>query len=138
MMMRGKIVIAVLITAAIVAATAFAASTRTPVLVGSSAPHAKGYGHVRPAEIYNGGDPSGLICHIQWLSWGGSMAIGSATGLYIGPHQIVAQGRWAHAVVVLLDLGTWRGRPAYKAIDEYFPGHGGTFATAAAVTPCTV
>jgi hypothetical protein len=136
-MMRGKIVIAVLMMAAIVVTSAVAASTSTPILIGSSAPHSKGYGHVKPGEIYNGGDPSGLICRIHWLSWGGSMAIGSATGLYIGPHQTVSQGRWAPAVVVLLNLGTWRGRPAYKAIDEYFPGHSGSFATAAGVSPCT-
>ena len=35
-----------------------------------------GWGTSRPAEIFNGGDPSGLVTHIQWQRWGQ----GNATG----------------------------------------------------------
>jgi hypothetical protein len=35
-----------------------------------------GWGTAKPARIFNGGDPSGLVTHIRWASWGGSTANG--------------------------------------------------------------
>jgi hypothetical protein len=31
---------------------------------------------MRPHKLFNGGDPSGLVTHIHWVSWGGKTAIG--------------------------------------------------------------
>jgi hypothetical protein len=40
------------------------------------APNGTGWGTAEPAEIFNGGDPSGLVATIHWRSWGGPTAIG--------------------------------------------------------------
>jgi hypothetical protein len=47
---------------------------------------------VEPATVFNGGDPTGLIKHIEWLTWGGSRAIGVGSGFYVAPNQITAEG----------------------------------------------
>jgi hypothetical protein len=120
----------------VVAATASAGSTPTPVLSGRASmpdgvagglPSSKGFGRVRPREIFFGGDPTGLVCHITWTSWGGQFAIGIGTGWYIGSHQAVSQGHDAPAVVVLYHLATWRGRPAYTKLNWYFPQRGSSY-----------
>lgn len=36
----------------------------------------EGWGTSRPSKIYNGGDPSGLVSHIHWTTWGGPIAVG--------------------------------------------------------------
>ena len=36
-----------------------------------------GWGLAHPSEIFNGGDPSGLVTHIHWARWGGASAMGS-------------------------------------------------------------
>jgi hypothetical protein len=35
-----------------------------------------GWGEPHPSEIFNGGDPSGLVSHVHWLTWGGASATG--------------------------------------------------------------
>ena len=37
---------------------------------GFGLPDAEGWGIVAPAEIFNGGAPSGFVSDIQWTSWG--------------------------------------------------------------------
>jgi hypothetical protein len=136
--MKGLTGLVLVLTAivAVAVATASAGSTPTPVLsggatmpdgVGGGGPPAKGFGRVRPREIFFGGDPSGLVCHISWTSWGGQFAVGTGTGLYIGPHQGVSQGHPAPAVIVLYHLATWHGRPAYTRLNWYFPQGGSTY-----------
>ncbi len=39
-------------------------------------PDGEGWGTSKPPKIFNGGDPSGLVSHIRWASWGGATAIG--------------------------------------------------------------
>jgi hypothetical protein len=41
------------------------------------APIGKGFGTVRPREIFNGGDPSGLVQDIAWKHWGSATATGT-------------------------------------------------------------
>lgn len=96
--------------------------------------YGEGWGQVKPKVIYNGGDVSGLVCRIHWLSWGGKFAVGIGTGWFLTPGQITDDGKWEPAVVVLYPLGTWRGRPAYEQWDEYFPGDGKGFGR---VKPCS-
>jgi hypothetical protein len=60
----------------------------TSVTLGSSrfyAPASKGFGTMRPAEIFNGGDPSGLVTGIHWSSWGGSTAVGAGLNAIFKP-----------------------------------------------------
>jgi hypothetical protein len=78
-----------------------------------------GFGKVKPAEIYLGGDPSGLICRIHWITWGGLFAIGTGTAL--NAVNGVSNGTWAPAVVVLSRLGDDHGRAAYLSYHWSFP-----------------
>lgn len=51
----------------------------TVVVLGSAefaTPDGEGWGTSKPTKIFNGGDPSGLVSHIHWDSWGGATAIG--------------------------------------------------------------
>jgi hypothetical protein len=130
-----KLVLLIAAIAALVAVgTALAAPRPVPILTGPKPMTGAGFGQVKPPTIYLGGDPTGLVCHIHWLSWGGQLAIGDGTGWYINSHQAVIQGKAAPVVVVLYDLGTWRGRPAYKHYVWYFPGNGTGFGH---MSPCT-
>jgi len=89
--------------------------------------HGKGFGQVRPPEIFNGGDPTGLVSHITWTSWGGARASGTGTGEYVGPSQSVATGSQEPATVVAFDRGTCHGKLMYQAVEWYFPSHGQRF-----------
>jgi hypothetical protein len=64
------------------------ASGAGTVTLGSSSfagTYGKGWGSARPAVIYNGGDPSGLVREIQWTSWSGGTAIGFGLGNIFRP-----------------------------------------------------
>jgi hypothetical protein len=84
----------------------------------------KGFGQVKPREIYYGGDPTGLVCKIHWHSWGGRVTRGTGVGWYISGNHSVAQGHAAIADVKATKLGTWTGRPAYNRLTWSFPNHG--------------
>lgn len=137
-MRRSAIAALALIAVGGIVTTASAGSTPSPVLSGSAVwtgsggvagglPGSKGFGRVRPGVIYLGGDESGLICGIRWVSWGGQFATGVGTGWYIGSHQGTSQGHQAPVVVVAYHLATWRHRPAYAAFRSYFPQGGSTY-----------
>jgi hypothetical protein len=81
-----------------------------PILTGPTPYNGAGFGHARPSTIFQGGDPTGLVCHIHWLSWGGPLAVGTGIGWYVNSHESVAEGQAAPVVVVLYRLGTV-GRP---------------------------
>ena len=87
----------------------------------------QGFGQVRPARIFNGGDPTGLVTAIIWRSWGGSSATGTGMSDYVGPGQTVAGGSRERATVVAFNLGTCHGRLMYQAVEWYFPEHGQAF-----------
>jgi len=89
--------------------------------------HGAGFGLVRPARIFNGGDPTGLVTGITWGSWGGASATGTGTSEYEAPGQSVAAGREEPAKVVAFDLGTCDGKLMYQAVEWYFPQHGQSF-----------
>ena len=126
-----RLILVGLIATAVITGTALASSTPVPILSGPQPMSGAGFGQVKPRTIYLGGDESGLVCRIQWLSWGGQIAVGTGTALYVGPRQITAAGHWAPTVVTLFHLGTWHGRPAYKGYKWYFPGNGAGFGQAA-------
>jgi hypothetical protein len=89
--------------------------------------HGAGFGTVKPARIFNGGDPTGLVTHISWKSWGGGRAVGTGTSVWVGPRQSVAQGRPAAVTVEAFRLGMCHGKLAYRAVEWYFPEHGQSF-----------
>ena len=68
--------------------------------------HGKGFGEVKPSEVFNGGDPTGLVTHVVWKSWGGREAVGMGESEYVAPNQDVAEGSEQPATVVAFKLGT--------------------------------
>jgi hypothetical protein len=105
--------------------------TRTPTLghrVGLFAsPAAVGFGTVQPTEIFNGGDPTGLVTKIVWHSWGGPDAVGTGMSDYVAPGGTVASGTEQPTTVVAFELGTCGGVYMYQAVEWYFAAHGQAF-----------
>jgi hypothetical protein len=99
--------------------------------------HGRGFGQVRPPEIFNGGDPTGLVTKITWQSWGGATATGTGTSTYVGPGQSVAAGTQQRATVVAFQLGTCQGKLMYRAVEWFFPQHGQSFTTTRYENICT-
>ena len=89
--------------------------------------YGRGFGQVKPTEVYNGGDPTGQVTNIVWHSWGGAQAMGAGTAEYVGPSQTVAEGTEESATIVAFNLGTCSGKFMYQAVEWYFPQHGGSF-----------
>ncbi len=114
-----------------------ALATQVPILAGPWGTYQKGYGHTKPTTIFNGGDPTGLVQHIQWKTWGGKQAIGVGRAEWVGPHQDVAGGSEQAAKIVLFQLGSCHGRRAYDAIEWYFPQHGQHFNPHQYINACT-
>ena len=127
-------------------------ATPTPVAVVSSAAAAvvptlgrpaglfangKGFGQVRPAEVFNGGDPTGLVTGISWQSWGGPTATGTGTGTYDPPGVPVAAAKPQPATIVAFNLGTCDGKVMYQAVEWYFPQHGQKFSASQYEDVCT-
>jgi hypothetical protein len=100
-----------------------AAAPRQPVL-GSTAfiPRiGAGWGTYKPKEIFNGGDPSGLIYGITWSGWGRPDAYGSGKSIISYPGNLYTELR-------AFDLGrcTAYGPRAYEVLDVRTPlPHGG-------------
>ena len=89
--------------------------------------HGTGFGQVKPARIFNGGDPTGLVTHVVWTSWGGAQAVATGVSDYVGPGQSVATGTEEPVTVTAFDLGTCDGKLMYQAVEWYFPQHGQAF-----------
>jgi hypothetical protein len=79
------------------------------------------------ARIFNGGDPTGLVTHVVWSSWGGPRAVAAGVSDYVGPGQSVATGTEEAVTVVAFDRGTCDGKPMYQAVEWYFPQHAQAF-----------
>jgi hypothetical protein len=107
--------------------TTTATTGPVPVLGRPPPPPGNGFGKIRPSVVYNGGDPTGLVTHIAWKSWGGSQAVGTGIGWYVAPNQDVASGTDERATVVAFDPGTCHGKYMYQELEWYFPQHGQTF-----------
>ena len=130
--MRRTLIIVLLVTSPAVALVATAAAATQPIVSPKADPYyrygglkgTKGFGHVKPREIFYGGDPTGLVCDIHWHSWGGRVARGTGVGWYVSANQSVGEGHAAIATVIASKLGTWKGRPAYNRLTWSFPNHG--------------
>jgi hypothetical protein len=134
-------------TAAAVATTSAPATPQPSATPATPAPtlgqlagvfaHGQGFGQAEPSTIFNGGDPTGLVKHISWQSWGAAKAIGYGKAEYVGPNQSVATGRQKPATVVAFHLGTCDGKLMYEAVEWYFPGEGQSFNPAQYENVCT-
>lgn len=115
------------------------ATTLTPTLgqLAGVFAQGQGFGQVEPAKIFNGGDPTGLVRHITWESWGARKAIGQGLAEYVGPNQSVATGTQQPATVVAFHLGTCDGKLMYQAVEWYFPGKHQSFSPSHYENICT-
>jgi hypothetical protein len=131
--MRRTLIVLVLAVSAVAVVTANAVAAAAPIVSPIADPYyhdgglkgTKGFGQVKPPVIFYGGDPTGLVCRIRWVSWGGAVAHGFGTGWYINSNQSVNEGHLAVAIVVASKLGSWHGRSAYDKLTWSFPDHGG-------------
>jgi hypothetical protein len=110
---------------------------KSPILAGPWSSGQVGYGHAKPVTIFNGGDPTGLVTHIDWTDWGHAEAIGTGTAEYVGPTHSVASGTEESARIVVFHLAVCHGHAAYNAIEWYFPQHGQHFKPNTYIDPCT-
>ena len=84
-----------------------------------------GDGEVRPKGISTSGvGATNGVTKIAWKSWGGKSATGMGSGCVIKSTGIEADCRVTRATVVVYDLGTCAGKPAYLAVTWYFPSLG--------------
>lgn len=96
-----------------------------------------GYGTVKPHEVSNGGDPTGVVSGIIWHSWGGAKAIGIGKSDYVPPGQTVAGGRLENVRIVAFQPGLCAGRSVYRAVEWYFPEHSQAFHPGTYINACT-
>jgi hypothetical protein len=107
-----------------------------PVLGRPGSPYAQGLGLVAPRNIYLGGDATTVASDIQWGSWGGTEAVGTASAIYVAPDEFIYQGSRQPAVIVAYDLGTCSGVLMYQMVTWYFPQFGGSFTSASSPNFC--
>ena len=109
-----------------------------PVLGRVWAPNQNGYGDVRPARIYNGGSPSGLVYDIVWQDWGGEQATGTGWSPNVKVADSVAEAPLEQATVVAYNLGDCDGTWMYRSFVWFFPSNGETFESARqySIHPC--
>lgn len=69
-----------------------------------NAPYGRGWGQPHPGEIFNGGDPSGLVTQITWSSWGDSVAHGTGKNAIFRP-QGGYYGKLVTIQLAAYDLG---------------------------------
>jgi hypothetical protein len=127
---------AVLVGLAITGAPSASADPQ-PTLGRAWAPSVRGYGTVRPARVFNGGDPTGDIWDITWSTWGGEQATGAGTSYWEPPGAGVAGSVKEPATIVAYNLGTCDGQLMYQAAKWYFPGKGEAFNPAGHYNICT-
>jgi hypothetical protein len=128
---------AVVSVALVMAGAPSAWANPQPTLGRAWAPSVKGYGTVRPARVFNGGDPTGDIWEITWSSWGGEQATGTGTSYWEPPNASVAGSVKEPATIVAYNLGNCNGQLMYQAAKWYFPGKGEIFDPAGHYNICT-
>jgi hypothetical protein len=120
---------AALMPALLVVVACGSAASAPTVVLGSSA-YAEhigaGWGTPHPSKIFNGGDPSGLVTHIHWSSWGGATASGHGLNAIFKPNG----GYYGKLVTIDLhayDKGrcTSRGPIAYRRLSVREPSRPG-------------
>lgn len=115
---------ALAVALALSAAGPAAASGKLVLGSKSFAPDGWGWGTVKPAALFDGGDPSGSVSRIRWRSWGGSTAVGFGLnpifkpggGYYRRPARIELRAE---------DVGRCGGRRAYRRLSVRVTSHPG-------------
>jgi hypothetical protein len=87
-----------------------------------------GYGQAKPVGIaISGTGGTNEVINIVWSSWGGATATGTGTGCVLQSTGIEANCARTPADVVVYELGSCSGKPAYLAMTWYFPSLGQSF-----------
>ncbi len=90
--------------------------------------YGSGFGSPRPAAIFNGGDPTGRVTGIRWLSWGGPTAVGTGEAVWVpAGTDGMRHAKFERATVVAFDLGTCAKHLMYQGVEWYFPSKGQSF-----------
>jgi hypothetical protein len=152
--MRGRVLSAVAAVAFAIAGLAAwggggpasASAAARVVVLGSkqwALPDGAGFGTAHPKQIFNGGDPSGLVTELTWRGWGSAVATASGRNAIFKP----GGGYYGRLVTIDLrayDLGrcTATGPLAYRKLEAREPSRPGGppgkwFAWAGARTICT-
>jgi hypothetical protein len=86
--LRATIALAGLIAGFAVFSSGAGATGPARIVLGAKAfaPMGAGFGTTRPTEIFNGGDPSGLVQDITWRHWGSSSATATGRTSIFKPH----------------------------------------------------
>jgi hypothetical protein len=106
--MQLKSKLGVLVMLGVFGYAAVSSASTPTVVLGSRAfagAQGVGWGAAHPSEIFNGGDPSGLVTHIRWSSWGGQTATGRGKNAIFKP-----QGGYYKQEVTIQLRATDRGR----------------------------
>jgi hypothetical protein len=125
-MKRARILIPLVVVLCGLTAAASAYAAANPVLGAKSfaAPYGKGFGTPEPAEIFNGGDPSGSVTQIQWTGWGNPSAIGYGLNPIFKPHGGYYR-KPARIELRATGLGKCGSRTAYTRLEVRIPKHPG-------------
>lgn len=126
--LRSAIVLAVLLAGLALLAPGVGATAPTKIVLGAKAfaPMGVGFGAVKPKEIFNGGDPSGLVQAIRWSHWGSGTATGTGRTSIFKPHGGYYP-RLVRAVLRASNLGhcTAHGPLAYTRLEAREPSRPG-------------
>jgi len=101
-------------------ATGALAASATPTLGSDLGVPTQGFGTVKPARVFLGGDPTGLVTKLTWKSWGSATAVGSGTGYYPPPDKPTAESVKVPVTLDASELGTCKGKHTYKRLAFIF------------------
>jgi hypothetical protein len=118
------LVLAICALGATLAASSLAAANPVLGAKAFAAPYGKGFGAAEPAEIFNGGDPSGSVRDIKWSGWGNPSAIGYGLNPIFKPHGGYYR-KPARAELRATDLGKCGSQAAYTRLEIRVPKHPG-------------
>ena len=95
-----------------------------PVLGSGGVPRV-GFGSSEPAEVYFGGDPTGMFKHLSWSNWGYAEATARGSGYYDPPHAPTAASVPTPVILTASSLGVCHGKLAYRelAVTFIYKGH---------------
>lgn len=117
-------VLSILALAAVVVASAGAATNPVLGAKAFAAPDGEGFGTAEPSTIFNGGDPSGQVTKIHWTGWGNPTAIGYGLNPIFKPHGGYYR-KPAQIELRATDLGMCGSQSAYTKLEARVPKHPG-------------
>jgi len=124
---RVTIALAALVGAAALLSPVAGASVPAKIALGAKAfaPMGTGFGTTKPKEIFNGGDPSGLVQNISWKHWGSATATATGKTSIFKPHGYYPQLVAAELRASNLGHCTAHGPLAYRRLEAREPSRPG-------------